>query len=99
MSQGLAAGLPQLIMPMTHDQPDNADRAIRLGIGDAILPKRFRPVAVAASLRGLLESADVLANCRAVAARLSPRVGVEAACDLVEQLGTTEQESPMALPQ
>src|SRR5690606_14357109 len=32
-AQGLAAGVPQLIMPMSHDQPDNADRIQRLGVG------------------------------------------------------------------
>ena len=32
-AQGLAAGTPQLIMPMAFDQPDNAMRAVRLGSG------------------------------------------------------------------
>src|SRR4029077_6363317 len=38
-AQGLAAGVPQLIMPMAHDQPDQAQRLQRLGVGDYLVPK------------------------------------------------------------
>ncbi|MCB1226318.1 MAG: glycosyltransferase family 1 protein [Verrucomicrobiales bacterium] len=33
LSQALAAGVPQLVVPMAHDQPDNARRLERLGVG------------------------------------------------------------------
>jgi UDP:flavonoid glycosyltransferase YjiC (YdhE family) len=32
-AQGMAAGVPQLVQPMSHDQPDNAMRLKRLGVG------------------------------------------------------------------
>ena len=41
-AQALAAGVPQLIVPMTHDQPDNAVRIRRLGVGDFLLPANTR---------------------------------------------------------
>jgi rhamnosyltransferase subunit B len=41
LSQGFAAGLPQLIVPMAHDQPDNAWRIERLGAGLSLSPNRF----------------------------------------------------------
>ena len=40
-AQGLAAGLPQLIMPMAYDQPDNANRLESLGVARTIWPKSF----------------------------------------------------------
>ncbi len=39
-SQCLAAGVPQFIMPLSHDQPDNAARIKRLGAGDYRYPSR-----------------------------------------------------------
>lgn len=54
LSQAFAAGVPQLIMPMAHDQPDNADRIERMGAGLSIQPDRFEPERVTAALRRLL---------------------------------------------
>lgn len=54
MSQAFAAGVPQLIMPMAHDQPDNASRVERLGAGIGISVRRFRPKRVAQALQRLL---------------------------------------------
>ena len=66
-SQGMAAGVPQLVMPLAHDQFDNAARMRRLGIARSLPPKRFRGPAVAEALRGLIGSPEVAANCRRVA--------------------------------
>ena len=41
-AQALAAGIPQLVMPLAHDQPDNAARLERLGVGRTIAPRRYR---------------------------------------------------------
>jgi rhamnosyltransferase subunit B len=70
-AQGMAAGIPQLVMPLGHDQYDNAARMRRLGVGRALLPARFRGPAVAAALRALLGSPTVADRCRAVAARFA----------------------------
>jgi rhamnosyltransferase subunit B len=32
----IAAGIPQLIIPRSHDQPDNAQRIVQLGLGKAL---------------------------------------------------------------
>ena len=63
VAQGLAAGVPQLVMPMSHDQPDNGARLRRLGVGDYLYPRAFRAAAVSARLRHLLTSADVGRAC------------------------------------
>jgi len=63
VAQGLAAGVPQLVMPMSHDQPDNGARLRRLGVGDYLYPRVFRAAAVTARLEHLLTSADVGRAC------------------------------------
>jgi UDP:flavonoid glycosyltransferase YjiC (YdhE family) len=68
LSQALAAGVPQLIMPMGHDQPDNARRVSQLGAGDALQPARFNPERVAARLQYLVDSQEVAAACARAAA-------------------------------
>jgi len=53
LSQGLAAGVPQLIMHMAHDQPDNAERLERLGAGSGLSVRQFTPERVTQELRRL----------------------------------------------
>ena len=85
MSQALAAGVPQVIMPMAHDQFDNAARVERLGVGRSLPTKRFRGHALAETIRGLLDDSAVAGRCRDVAARLSAEDGVERASDEIEE--------------
>lgn len=62
-SQALAAGIPHLVMHMAHDQPDNANRLRRLGVGLGLTPKQFTGERVATMLRALLDDPQVTANC------------------------------------
>jgi len=84
MSQALAAGVPQVIMPMAHDQFDNAARVERLGVGRSLPTKRFRGPALADMIRGLLDDSAVAGRCRDVAARLADADGLERASDEIE---------------
>jgi UDP:flavonoid glycosyltransferase YjiC (YdhE family) len=83
-SQALAAGAPQLVMPMTHDQPDNAARLVRLGVAETLSPRRFRGPAVARALERLTTSPGVARACRAAAARLERADGIGLACEAIE---------------
>src|SRR5262249_4330574 len=69
--QGMAAGVPQLVMPLSHDQFDNAARMQRLGIARSLPPAPFRGPRVAAALKALVDSPDVAAHCRGVAERFA----------------------------
>jgi UDP:flavonoid glycosyltransferase YjiC (YdhE family) len=42
-AKALAAGVPQVVVPVAYDQPDNGRRVVRLGVG-AMLPAKRRPV-------------------------------------------------------
>jgi UDP:flavonoid glycosyltransferase YjiC (YdhE family) len=44
------------VMPYAHDQPDNAERAARLGIARTIARNRYTPARATAELRHLLSN-------------------------------------------
>jgi UDP:flavonoid glycosyltransferase YjiC (YdhE family) len=91
MSQALAAGVPQLVMPMGHDQPDNARRLKLLGAGDALAPGQFTAERVAERLRLLIGNPRVAAACEK-AAGLCQRTN--AAGDVLEVLEAAIPGSP-----
>jgi UDP:flavonoid glycosyltransferase YjiC (YdhE family) len=93
LSQALAAGIPQIVMPLGFDQFDNAARLERLGVAATILPKAFRGPAVARQLARLLDSPAVASACRAAAARLRKDEWEDATCRAVEELAG-EDRSP-----
>ncbi len=84
-AQALAAGVPQLLMPMGFDQPDNALRLGRLGVAEAIQPARFTPDAVASALDRLLASQAVNDACRHWRTQVDSSAAAERACELIEQ--------------
>lgn len=91
-AQALAAGAPQLVMPMAHDQPDNAVRLRKLGVADAIAPARYRADRVAAKLRRLLQDPAVAADCRTAAGRFVDTDALGEACRHVESLGPAQSK-------
>jgi UDP:flavonoid glycosyltransferase YjiC (YdhE family) len=86
-AQGLAAGVPQLTMPMGFDQPDNATRLFRLGVGRWVRPGRFQGKTVAAALRDLLDNPRVAGACRHWADQITSTPAIGKTCDLLEELG------------
>ena len=84
LAQALRAGCPQLVMPMAFDQPDNALRLARLGVGRYLRPSRFTGPAAARELDALLGSEEVARACRAVASRFDGIDPVARTCDLIE---------------
>jgi rhamnosyltransferase subunit B len=85
---GLAmrAGRPMLVVPMAHDQPDNADRLTRLGLARAIDHRRYSAPRAAAELGRLLEDPGYTGRTTALSLRVRQEDGVAAACDALEAL-------------
>ncbi len=90
MAQALRAGVPQLITPFNFDQPDNAARLKRLGVGDLIRPHRYEADRVAKTIAHLLDSPAVRERCREVAARFAATGPdpLEQTCRLIESVGS-----------
>lgn len=87
LAQATAAGVPQLIMPMSLDQPDNATRIKKLGVGDYILPRSFKPKNVAEKLARLLVDTRLQKNCSQCAQRIDFEKALQDTCDLIEKFG------------
>lgn len=97
----LAAGTPQLVMPTIFDQLDNAERLQKLGVGEALSRRQFKPAAVERALRRLLENSAE--SCRAAAERMRDKGAAARACDAIYSetavvfapLRTTATRSPL----
>jgi rhamnosyltransferase subunit B len=87
-AQGLAAGLPQVVMPMAYDQLDNGLRLVRLGVGAVVRQRSFRPRKVAAALSRLLGSPTVAERTRHWAGKCDGSASLRRACELLESLPT-----------
>jgi len=85
-AQALAAGIPQLVVPFAHDQPDNAVRIRRLGVGDYIQPGSFQAVPASERLSALLTSASVKENCKMRAQNLAGSNSLGRSCDLIGEV-------------
>lgn len=85
-AQALSAGVPQLVMPLAFDQPDNARRLERLGVGARLWPKAFTPPRVAEALRALMASSVTAKRATAMAERMRSDDPVQAACTLIEEM-------------
>jgi UDP:flavonoid glycosyltransferase YjiC (YdhE family) len=69
-AQSLAAGIPQLVMPMAHDQHDNARRLANLAVARVLPARRFSARPAAARLAEMLGSAQVAGSCAAIKTRM-----------------------------
>lgn len=91
-AQALRAGVPQLIMPMSHDQPDNAARVRKLGVGDWIARRFFWPGRVAKKLDRLIRDPSVARACDSIAARFDEDRSMEQTVELIEGLANRNSE-------
>jgi UDP:flavonoid glycosyltransferase YjiC (YdhE family) len=85
-AQCLRAGKPMLIMPYSHDQPDNGRRMQRLKVGRVIQRGKYTPLRVARKLKSMLAAPLLAKRAEKVAMRLENEDGVRAACDALERL-------------
>ena len=88
-AQALAAGIPQIGLPLAHDHFDNLARIQRLNCGDGIWTRRT-PSRLATLLAAVLESPTVAAACRLRARQLAATDGVGLACDALERGPSSE---------
>lgn len=85
-AQCLRAGKPMLIMPYSHDQPDNARRMRRLGVARSIEKKSYTPARVSRKLNSMLAKRKLAERAATVAEQLKSEDGVKTACDALEKL-------------
>jgi rhamnosyltransferase subunit B len=82
-AQGLRSGRPTLIMPYSHDQPDNAARVERLGVSRTISRENYTVDRVVRELGMLLTEPIYAAKAEAIGRIVSTEDGVSVACETI----------------
>ncbi len=85
-AQCLRAGKPMLIMPYSHDQPDNARRMRRLKVSRTIQKSDYKPARVARKLQAMLDTPKFAQRAEMVARQIFAEDGTRTACDALEAL-------------
>ena len=85
-AQALAAGGPQLVMPLAHDQPDNAARVKSLGAGLVIKPQRYRAHRVVQCLQELLDNPAYRQRGQILRRRFEGINPIEETCRFIESI-------------
>lgn len=83
-AQVLRAGVPHLIMPFSHDQPDNAARCRRLGIAEIIGRDEYDAENATHMLRKILGDPQYDERAKNTAKILNSEHGTQTACDAME---------------
>ncbi len=84
-AQAIKAGIPQLIRPIKYDQPDNANRVAKLGLGAYVLPEFFTAETVAPILSSLLNQANDNVALKKYSADVQASNAIAEACTLIEE--------------
>ena len=85
-AQALRAGKPMLIVPFSHDQPDNGARMVRLGVAKVIGRRQYSAATAAEALRGLLDDPAYRERGAAAAGQIHRENGAGAAATVIERL-------------
>ena len=83
-AEALRAGTPQLVVPLAHDQFDNAARVTALGVGASLTAARLNEARLVRALGGLLAQPGLAARTRAVAGRFVAGEGMARVCAALE---------------
>ncbi len=82
--QVLRAGVPHLIMPYSHDQPDNAARCRRSGVAEIVTRDIYNAATAAAMLEKILDDPRYATKAAEVGHTVQAEGGTSAACDTIE---------------
>lgn len=82
----LEAGVPVLVVPQQSDQPDNAQRVIRSGVGLSLPRSRCTPENLRNAVKRLLEERSFQVNARNMQRAFSAYSSREISADLIEEL-------------
>ena len=87
--QVLRAGVPHLIMPYSHDQPDNAARCERFGVARTISRDHYTAETAARELREILSQQSYLEKAAEARQIVQAERGTQTACDAIEDIMKT----------
>lgn len=85
-AQALRAGKPMVVMPYSHDQPDNARRVRRLGVAKVVQRKNYTAERAARMITGLLSNPRYAGRAIEIREEMAAEDGLNTACDALEKL-------------
>ncbi|MBQ5946652.1 glycosyltransferase [Massilia sp. ST3] len=85
-AEALRAGTPQLVVPLAHDQFDNAARVVALGAGASLHAARVTPARMAQALGQVVGKEEMTRGCREASMRFNAPTGIDALCARLEAL-------------
>ncbi len=94
-AQALRAGRPMLMMPYSHDQPDNARRMQRLGIARVLPRERYTAARAAEALRGLLAEPQYAERAVQAGVDMARESALRTACLALERAGSARLPEKM----
>ncbi len=88
-AESLRAGTPQLVVPLAHDQFDNAARVTALGVGASLPASTLDAARLRRALQGILDDAEVDRRGREIARRFHPAQAMDGLCARLETLAAS----------
>ncbi len=86
MAEALRSGRPMLVVPFAFDQPDNAARAVKLGVARSLRIGRYTATRAARELGPLLHDVSYARNAESLGEHIRAEDGVAVACRELEAL-------------
>jgi len=87
-AQALRAGTPMIVMPYSHDQPDNARRVRRLGVAKVVQRQNYTAERAARMISDLLNNPRYAQRALEVQSKMDTENGLKTACNALEMLLT-----------
>lgn len=84
--QVLRAGVPHLIMPYGHDQPDNAARCRRRGLAEVISRDKYNAASATELLSKILSDETYRLKAKELGEIVNSEHGTTTACDAIEKV-------------
>jgi rhamnosyltransferase subunit B len=85
-AEALRAGTPQLVVPLAHDQFDNAARVVALGAGASLHASRVTAERMTRALERLVGREEIAGRCREIRTRFDVPPGIDVLCAGLEAL-------------
>ncbi len=89
VARAIEAGIPQIVSPLTYDQPDNARRVERLGLGALLERANLNGDSLAAQAEELLGDGGSRQRLAAAKERVLAQNGIVECADLLEKVATS----------
>lgn len=83
-SQALRAGIPQLVLPMSHDQHDNSKRVVQLGAGRELAASQIHAHGLSDALYNLTRHSMIRTRCQDIKEKFSDTHTLSQIADTIE---------------